>query len=130
MRAWLISDTHLTHAELIRPDRITIPDADICICAGDISGNVDMSMDFLARHIAPRMPVVATLGNHDYYGSTINQALVTAKQRAVRGVHIRRTKDAVSIKSELWARRCRLISNANTGLMVRNYLSTRESRWR
>lgn len=79
MKAWIISDMHVHNAELSRHD-LEIPDADICICAGDISGIVEMSMQFLLRNVSPRMPVVTVLGNHDYYGCTIEASLKTAKR--------------------------------------------------
>ncbi|MDX3925185.1 MAG: metallophosphoesterase [Shinella sp.] len=85
MRAWLISDMHVTHAELSQPEHVLIPDADICICAGDISDIIQMSMEFLSRHISPRMPVVMVLGNHDCYGTTIDAALKIAKQKTSAG---------------------------------------------
>ncbi|WP_105436334.1 metallophosphoesterase [Neorhizobium tomejilense] len=80
MKAWLISDMHITHVEFSRLQDISIPDADICICAGDISDIAQMSMEFLSRHISPRMPVITVLGNHDCYGTTIDAALKVAKQ--------------------------------------------------
>ena len=79
MKAWIISDMHVTHADLTA--EIDIPRADICICAGDISGWVEFGIDFLKRRIAPSMPVVAVLGNHDYYGTSIAGALVTAARK-------------------------------------------------
>lgn len=35
MRAWIVSDMHVHDPASAQ---ITIPDADICICAGDVSG--------------------------------------------------------------------------------------------
>ena len=82
MRAWLISDMHIAHVEFSRLQDISIPDADICICAGDISDFVEMSIEFLSRHISPRMSVITVLGNHDYFGNTIDGAIKTAKRKA------------------------------------------------
>ena len=80
MRAWIISDLHATDLEPFRSDRLLIPEADICICAGDISNSVELSIEYLARHISPHMPIVAVLGNHDCYGSTIDASVRTATQ--------------------------------------------------
>ncbi|CAD7055894.1 phosphohydrolase [Pseudorhizobium halotolerans] len=80
MKAWIISDLHVIDLEPFRSDRLLIPDADVCICAGDISNSVELSIKYLARHISPHMPVVAVLGNHDCYGSTIEASLRTAAQ--------------------------------------------------
>lgn len=86
MRAWIVSDMHVNNSELARPN-IEIPDADICLCAGDISGIVEMSMQFLLRNISPRMPVVMALGNHEFYGATIDAGVKTAK-RMTEGTNI------------------------------------------
>lgn len=83
MKAWIISDLHVIDLEPFRSDRLLIPKADICICAGDVSNSVELSIEYLARHIAPHMPIVAVLGNHDYYGSTIESGLETAKRHAL-----------------------------------------------
>ena len=79
MKAWIISDLHVIDLEPFRSDRLMIPNADICICAGDVSNSVELSIQYLARHIAPHMPIVSVLGNHDCYGSTIEASLQTAK---------------------------------------------------
>lgn len=86
MKAWVVSDMHVNNSELSRPV-LEIPDADICICAGDISGIVEMSMQFLLRNVSPHMPVVAVLGNHDCYGCTIEASLKTAK-RMTKGSNV------------------------------------------
>ncbi len=79
MKAWIISDVHATHADF-RSDSFEIPEADICLCAGDISGFVEFGLDFLKKKIASSIPVVAVLGNHDFYGSTIDRALEIARR--------------------------------------------------
>lgn len=72
MKAWVISDLHLLSAGTLP---FPIPDADICLCAGDVSGSIRVTMECLERQIAPLMPIVLVLGNHDYYSSTIDGAL-------------------------------------------------------
>ena len=74
MKAWIMSDMHVVHAE------IEIPQADVCLCAGDVSGFLQFGIDFLTRRIAPSMPVVMVLGNHDYFGTTIDGALAVAQE--------------------------------------------------
>lgn len=86
MKAWIASDMHVNNSELARHD-IEIPDADICICAGDISGIVEMSMQFLLRNISPRLPVVVVLGNHEFYGATIDAGVKTAR-RMTKGTNV------------------------------------------
>jgi Icc-related predicted phosphoesterase len=88
MKAWIFSDLHITNVSLSQLDRLRIPEADVCICAGDTSGIVEMSMEFLKRHVVPHMPVVTVLGNHDYYGSTIDIGLKAAKRDAGEHIHV------------------------------------------
>lgn len=86
MKAWIVSDMHVKNSDLARTD-LEIPEADICICAGDVSGIVEMSVQFVLRNISPRMPVVMVLGNHEFYGATIDAGLKTAK-RMTKGTNI------------------------------------------
>ncbi|WP_312403746.1 metallophosphoesterase [Rhizobium sp.] len=78
MRAWIISDVHASPSDL-NPVAITIPKADICVFAGDASGFFEQGIDFLKRVISPAMPVVAVLGNHDFYGNSIKNVLAAAR---------------------------------------------------
>lgn len=79
MKAWIVSDTHVENSELAR-HHLEIPEADVCICAGDVSGMVEMSVGFVLRNVSPRMPVVMVLGNHEIYGATIDAGIKTAKR--------------------------------------------------
>lgn len=89
MKAWVISDIHSSPLELLHRRQLSVPRADICICAGDIAGAIERAIDFLHAEIAPHMPVVAVLGNHDYYGSSIDRALEYARKWTVgTNVHI------------------------------------------
>jgi predicted phosphohydrolase len=89
MKAWIVSDLHTSRTDVLRSTKLIVPRADICICAGDISNNIERSIDFLHAEIAPHMPVVAVLGNHDYYGSSIDHALEHARKWSVgTNVHI------------------------------------------
>ncbi|WP_075292023.1 metallophosphoesterase [Pararhizobium arenae] len=83
MKAWIVSDLHVKNSELSWTD-LEIPDADICICAGDVSGSVEMSMQFVLRYISPLMPVVMVLGNHEFYEAAIHAGLQTARRMARR----------------------------------------------
>ncbi|WP_105382900.1 metallophosphoesterase [Neorhizobium alkalisoli] len=87
MKAWIVSDLHATHADLSSVP-FDIPEGDICLCAGDISDFLEMSLDFLKKKIAPSMPIIAVLGNHDFYGGSIEQVLKSAR-RATVGTNIR-----------------------------------------
>ena len=64
MRIWVISDLHLEFADW----RPAPPDADVCVVAGDVlTRGPEHSLEWLAQHIARRMPVVFTAGNHEFY---------------------------------------------------------------
>lgn len=74
MKAWIFSDLHL------ETDRnfslMEVPDADVCLCAGDIlDGGVTESIKFLRETVAQRMPVVFVPGNHEYYRASIKESL-------------------------------------------------------
>lgn len=90
MKAWIISDIHLFRMmgmKLSPP--FAIPEADVCICAGDVSSDLDVSLSYLMNEVAPHMPVVFTLGNHEYYGRSIKQAIDQARRATVgTGVHL------------------------------------------
>ncbi|NEI19768.1 phosphohydrolase [Rhizobium leguminosarum] len=87
MRAWIISDLHYSSMDALVGAPLRIPEADICICAGDISENVPRSIAYLRRDIERHMPVILVLGNHDYYNSSIDLALEIAR-REIEGTRI------------------------------------------
>ncbi|NTF49057.1 metallophosphoesterase [Rhizobium rhizogenes] len=87
MRAWIVSDIHTSPIDTLLGTSLHIPDADICICAGDISNDISTSIAYLLRNIEPHIPVVLVLGNHDFYGSSIDFALEKAR-REIEGSRI------------------------------------------
>ncbi|MBP2558740.1 Icc-related predicted phosphoesterase [Neorhizobium galegae] len=112
MRAWIISDIHHSRLRDLKGDRLAIPDADLCVCVGDVAGAIDDSISFLLRVIEPRMPVVLILGNHDYYGSGIDFALERAR-RLIEGkrVHLLENQNLIFndcrfIGATLWTDFC------------------------
>ncbi|MBB4349437.1 metallophosphoesterase [Aliirhizobium cellulosilyticum] len=89
MKAWVISDLHASRLDLLHPRPLIIPEADICIYPGDVTDDIKRSIDYLKSEIAPHMPVVATLGNHDYYGSSIDGTLEYARNATIgTNVHV------------------------------------------
>jgi predicted phosphohydrolase len=89
MRAWIFSDLHLETDLGFSP--LTVPDADVCICAGDIlDGGVIASIIWLTEFVAPFMPVVFVPGNHEYYRSSIKEGLAAARRLAskLKQVHL------------------------------------------
>ncbi|TCB60136.1 phosphohydrolase [Rhizobium leguminosarum bv. viciae] len=87
MKAWIISDIHYAPMDRLWSKSISVPDADICICAGDVSSDLSDSLDYVLANIEPVMPVVMTLGNHEYIGLSPDQALDRAR-RKVAGTNI------------------------------------------
>lgn len=87
MRAWIISDIHHARMDVFWTDDLVVPDADICVCAGDITNNIADSINYVRHFIEPHMPVILVLGNHDYYGSNIDYALERAR-RLIHGTRI------------------------------------------
>ncbi|MBU1335738.1 MAG: metallophosphoesterase [Alphaproteobacteria bacterium] len=79
MRIWVLSDLHNEnlHSDPFVP--ACIPDADVCICAGDIDRGARESVDFMAAHIRPYVPVIGVLGNHEFYGHTIEREVSEAR---------------------------------------------------
>ncbi|MBU1335727.1 MAG: metallophosphoesterase [Alphaproteobacteria bacterium] len=75
MKIWVLSDLH---NEVGRYKLSEIPEADVCIAAGDIDRGARESVDWLAAHVRPSMPVVAVLGNHEFYGHTIEREISEA----------------------------------------------------
>lgn len=87
MRAWIISDLHYSPMDALMGAPFRVPEADICICAGDISEDVSMSIAYLRRDIERHMPVILVLGNHDYYNASIDFALERARHE-IEGTRI------------------------------------------
>ncbi|WP_327205763.1 metallophosphoesterase [Rhizobium beringeri] len=103
MRAWIISDIHHARMDVLWSNDLVVPKADVCICAGDITNSVVDSIAYVRRFIEPHMPVVLTLGNHDYYGSSIKFALERAR-RLIEGTRIQ------LLENETWIfRDCRFV---------------------
>ncbi len=85
MRLWAFSDTHfcngLSALRGLMP--AGIPDADVAVIAGDlIEGDPADAVSLLDDLIAPLMPVVFVLGNHEFYNHGCT--MVVNRGRAAR----------------------------------------------
>jgi Icc-related predicted phosphoesterase len=81
MRLWIFSDLHLNFAPMTTP--IVIPDADVCVVAGDVSvKGPDRSVKWLIEHVSPFMPVVFVAGNHEYYHTSLEGGLAAGRTSA------------------------------------------------
>lgn len=87
MRIWTISDLHLTNTNPSEfGSRLKIPNAGICALAGDICDDLEAGIRWVGAVIAPHMPVVMVLGNHDYFGRSLTTAVKEAREIALDAV--------------------------------------------
>lgn len=81
MRIRILSDLHLEFLYWTPPQA----EADVVVLAGDI----DVSGLHWARHHFPETPVIYVPGNHEYYGSRMQDTLSALREAAARlGVHL------------------------------------------
>lgn len=77
MKAWIISDLDSECDETIAP--VEVPDADVCISAGDIcDGGPARTVRYLGEHVSGFMPVILVPGNYEYYRNSIVEGLEEA----------------------------------------------------
>ena len=90
MKLWILSDLHV-------PSRVArtatlfadaAPAADVAVVAGDVCEGVEDAITFLIRTITRNMPVVFTLGNHEFYGEYLQEARRVARAQASRTPHL------------------------------------------
>ncbi|MHA6643653.1 metallophosphoesterase [Mesorhizobium sp. A623] len=77
MKIWILSDLHLEVAKLRQP--LEIPEADVCICAGDLMPDPGKGVEWLAQHVARTMPVIYIAGNHEFYRGAIKEGLASGR---------------------------------------------------
>lgn len=81
MKAWIFSDLHTEFEPDVAP--LAVPDADVCICAGDVCDRGPArSVVYLGEHVSRFMPVILVPGNHEYYRSSIVEGLKEALETA------------------------------------------------
>ncbi|QPC91612.1 metallophosphoesterase [Mesorhizobium sp. INR15] len=73
MKIWLFSDLHLEYADLRQP--MAIPDADVCVVAGDLCRAPANGVFWLAKNVAHAMPCIYVAGNHEHYRGSIKEGL-------------------------------------------------------
>ncbi|MCV9964596.1 metallophosphoesterase [Pararhizobium sp. BT-229] len=95
-RLFFATDIHLKISEaagLSRP--FEVPDADVCVIAGDVTDRMLSGMEWVAKTVGRKMPVVMTLGNHDLYGQDMPAARRKAPARARDlGIHLLEDSEA------------------------------------
>ncbi|MHA6642728.1 metallophosphoesterase [Mesorhizobium sp. A623] len=72
MKLWILSDLHLEYDEHFVP---AIPNADVCIAAGDITQGCANAIHWLNDHVAHAMPVIFVAGNHEFYRDSIFEGI-------------------------------------------------------
>lgn len=93
MKIWLLSDLHIDHAAWTPP---AIPDADVCVVAGDVKQGAIPAMEWLRHGLAPGMPIVFVLGNHEFYGSSLEREWHLARDYARNsGIHLLDDSDVI-----------------------------------
>jgi Icc-related predicted phosphoesterase len=94
---FFVTDIHLKISEAIgfaKP--FEVPDADVCVVAGDVTDRMLSGMEWVAKNIGSKMPVVMALGNHDFYGQDMPSARRKAFARAADlGIHLLDDSEAV-----------------------------------
>lgn len=87
MKIWALSDLHLEVKNFDEP--LAIPDADVCVLAGDLCRGPADGVRWLAEHVAHAMPTVYIAGNHEFYGTAVAEGLQEGRAAAaeVPGVH-------------------------------------------
>ncbi len=76
MKIWAFSDLHLEYRGI---SDFWVPNADVCVAAGDITNNgIIPSLQWLADNVAAKMPVVFVPGNHEFYRSSIVESRILA----------------------------------------------------
>jgi len=132
VRIWTISDLHLEISELDAP--LSVPDADVCVIAGDLTQPLAGGVRWIAANILPRMPCVYVPGNHEFYGSSISEGLAEGLAEASRheGLHLLADGEAVIdgvrfLGCTLWTD-FRLFGNQPLAMMAAN-LQMRDFRY-
>jgi len=83
MRFWAISDLHLLKTKPSEfGSKLRIPEADICVLAGDICDDLEAGLEWVAAIIAPHMPVIFVPGNHDFFGRSLTGTVPEAQSIA------------------------------------------------
>lgn len=82
LRVQVVSDLHVDVADTRRL-RLA-PGADLVVVAGDTRAGTDAAFAHLRRRIPAPTPIVAVLGNHEFYGGSITTELERAREAAGR----------------------------------------------
>lgn len=82
MKVWVLSDIHVDVAPM--EGAMDVPDADVCVFAGDLCSGVTRGMHYMADLIDGRMPCIFVAGNHEYWNSSITDEIRAGREAADR----------------------------------------------
>jgi len=87
MKLFIQSDQH--HEIYGEHPEFELPEADVFVCAGDLTRTVRGGIMWLAEKVAPSMPAVYVAGNHEYYKESYLECLAegVAENRLHDRVH-------------------------------------------
>lgn len=76
MKLWVLSDLHRDWQDW---GPLYVPEADACVCAGDVGQGLVKSMQWLQRTVGEHMPVVMVAGNHEFYRHSVVESYMDAR---------------------------------------------------
>lgn len=92
MRIWVLSDLHLEFEWFAVPN--PVPDADVCICAGDIlNKGIVPSIRWIAENLPKDMPIIFVAGNHEFYRAVFNDSIAHGRTEAAKHSNIHFLED-------------------------------------
>lgn len=83
----MFSDLHLEVGSFDRP--LDVPDADVCVVAGDLCRGVATGVRYLSALLRGQMPCIYVAGNHEYWDSSIADEIEAGRNAAStsQGIH-------------------------------------------
>ena len=86
MKVQVLSDLHLEHGGIVPEHHL---EADVIVLAGDLAPYTEGLMDQLAEHWASAPHILYVLGNHEFYGTDIDETRTRlAEECAQAGIHL------------------------------------------
>lgn len=80
LRVQVVSDLHVDVADM--GQLRLAPGADLVVVAGDTCEGAERAFAYLRRHVPVPTPIIAVLGNHEFYGGSIKGELARARDAA------------------------------------------------
>ncbi|MBZ9798728.1 metallophosphoesterase [Mesorhizobium sp. ES1-4] len=98
MKLWVLSDLHSEFDSPMQKGNLgRMPDADVCVVAGDVTNGCGNALRWLDRMIAPAMPVVYVAGNHEFYQDSVMEGLEWARVHAAECPNVHFLENDVAV---------------------------------